>query len=157
MKRLREANMKRSNFATPRCSFCRKSQDVVKKLMASPQAPARAHVCDECIAVCNLILADDAMDPTSRAAAPPPGSPVLHCSFCDKTQDAVKKLISSPGPVHSYICDECIAVCNSILADQPPPPARAGRSRDPVSKFRKAMRKLLGHKRTPTELHSRAT
>jgi ATP-dependent Clp protease ATP-binding subunit ClpX len=52
---------------------------------------------------------------------------LLHCSFCQKPQDAVAKLISSPGDhARAYICDECVAVCNSILeedrADRVPTP-----------------------------------
>ncbi|HEX8990571.1 MAG TPA: ATP-dependent Clp protease ATP-binding subunit ClpX [Anaerolineales bacterium] len=48
-----------------------------------------------------------------------PGSDeVLRCSFCHKSQDAVAKLISSPSDYpRAYICDECVAVCNSILED----------------------------------------
>ena len=43
---------------------------------------------------------------------------VLRCSFCHKSQDAVTKLISSPTDYpRAYICDECVAVCNSILED----------------------------------------
>src|SRR5213592_1415132 len=43
---------------------------------------------------------------------------MLRCSFCHKSQDAVAKLISSPSDYpRAYICDECIAVCNSILED----------------------------------------
>ena len=42
----------------------------------------------------------------------------LKCSFCHKTQDVVGKLISSPSEYpRAYICDECVAVCNSILED----------------------------------------
>ena len=42
----------------------------------------------------------------------------LRCSFCHKSQDVVGKLISSPSDYpKAYICDECIAVCNSILDD----------------------------------------
>ncbi len=42
----------------------------------------------------------------------------LRCSFCHKSQDVVGKLISSPSDFpRAYICDECIAVCNSILED----------------------------------------
>jgi len=42
----------------------------------------------------------------------------LRCSFCHKSQDAVAKLISSPSDYpRAYICDECVAVCNSILED----------------------------------------
>jgi hypothetical protein len=43
---------------------------------------------------------------------------ILRCSFCHKSQDAVAKLISSPRDYpRAYICDECVAVCNSILKD----------------------------------------
>src|SRR5579884_1448691 len=42
----------------------------------------------------------------------------LRCSFCHKAQEVVGKLISSPSDFPTvYICDECIAVCNSILGD----------------------------------------
>ena len=42
----------------------------------------------------------------------------LRCSFCHKSQDSVAKLISSPSDYpRAYICDECVAVCNSILED----------------------------------------
>jgi ATP-dependent Clp protease ATP-binding subunit ClpX len=42
----------------------------------------------------------------------------LRCSFCHQSQDAVAKLISSPSDYpRAYICDECVAVCNSILDD----------------------------------------
>jgi ATP-dependent Clp protease ATP-binding subunit ClpX len=45
-----------------RCSFCHKSQDVVGKLISSPNDYPRAYICDECIAVCNSILEDDRHD-----------------------------------------------------------------------------------------------
>ncbi|MGH0054200.1 MAG: ATP-dependent Clp protease ATP-binding subunit ClpX [Sphaerochaetaceae bacterium] len=38
------------------------------------------------------------------------------CSFCGKNQDEVKRLISGPGVA---ICDECIKVCNDMLAGDP--------------------------------------
>ncbi len=45
---------------------------------------------------------------------------VLRCSFCQKTQDSVRKLISSPGDhPRTYICDECVEVCNAILDEEP--------------------------------------
>ncbi len=42
-------------------------------------------------------------------------SSIHKCSFCAKTQDEVKKLIAGPN---SYICDECIKLCNDILHQQ---------------------------------------
>jgi ATP-dependent Clp protease ATP-binding subunit ClpX len=48
----------------------------------------------------------------------------LRCSFCHKSQDVVGKLISSPSDYpRAYICDECVAVCNSILEDDRGEPA----------------------------------
>ena len=40
----------------------------------------------------------------------------IRCSFCNKTEDQVRKLIAGPGGV--YICDECIDVCAEILEDE---------------------------------------
>ena len=40
----------------------------------------------------------------------------LRCSFCNKTQDQVKKLIA--GPNGTYICDECVSVCEEILNEE---------------------------------------
>ncbi len=39
----------------------------------------------------------------------------LHCSFCGKSQREVKKLIAGPNV---YICDECIQLCNDIIAEE---------------------------------------
>ena len=43
----------------------------------------------------------------------------LRCSFCNKDQNAVAKLIAGPTV---FICDECVEVCNGIVSgkyDQP--------------------------------------
>ncbi len=40
---------------------------------------------------------------------------MLYCSFCSKSQHEVKKLIQGP---EVFICDECIALCNDIIADE---------------------------------------
>ena len=40
----------------------------------------------------------------------------IRCSFCNKTQSQVRKLIA--GPDGAYICDECIALCTSILEEE---------------------------------------
>jgi ATP-dependent Clp protease ATP-binding subunit ClpX len=39
----------------------------------------------------------------------------LCCSFCGKSQREVKKLIAGPTV---YICDECIELCNEIIAEE---------------------------------------
>src|SRR5579859_1332846 len=66
-----------------------------------------------------MVAGGSAPDPYEGAAVKP-RSPeeTLRCSFCQKSQDAVAKLISSPSDYpRAYICDECIAVCNSIIED----------------------------------------
>jgi ATP-dependent Clp protease ATP-binding subunit ClpX len=51
-------------LTTLRCSFCGKSADDVKKLIAGP----KVFICDECIEACQQILADDAASvPRDRA------------------------------------------------------------------------------------------
>lgn len=53
----------------------------------------------------------------SRPAAP--GARLLttlYCSFCRKDKDSVDKLIAGPGV---YICNECVGLCDLILAGQP--------------------------------------
>ncbi|MEE2821407.1 MAG: ATP-dependent Clp protease ATP-binding subunit ClpX [Acidobacteriota bacterium] len=39
---------------------------------------------------------------------------VLHCSFCNKSQNDVRKLIAGPTV---FICDQCVDVCNEIISD----------------------------------------
>jgi len=48
------------------------------------------------------------------------GKADLACSFCGKSQKQVKKLVAGPGV---YICDECIDLCNEILAEERDEPA----------------------------------
>lgn len=39
----------------------------------------------------------------------------VKCSFCGKTQDAVKRIVAGPGV---YICDECISLCKNIIDEE---------------------------------------
>ena len=39
-----------------------------------------------------------------------------YCSFCRKSQNEVRKLIAGPNDV--FICDECIELCNDIIAEE---------------------------------------
>jgi ATP-dependent Clp protease ATP-binding subunit ClpX len=50
------------------------------------------------------------------------------CAWCHKSQDAVAVLIATPTDVYprSYICDECVAVCNYVLENH-----RQERSEEP--------------------------
>ena len=45
---------------------------------------------------------------------------MLSCSFCGKSQGEVAKLIAGPGV---YICDECVSLCNEIVAQESSAPS----------------------------------
>ena len=51
------------------------------------------------------------------------GGETLRCSFCNKDQNDVRKLIAGPTV---FICDECVDVCNDIIADDTRLDARGG-------------------------------
>src|SRR3989449_680365 len=61
------------------------------------------------------------------------GNGTLRCSFCGKSQREVKKLIAGPTV---YICDECIELCNDIIAEEygqdeaPTPSSRVPKPRE---------------------------
>ena len=80
---------------------------------------------------------------------------ILRCSFCHKSQDAVAKLISSPSDyARAYICDECVAVCNSILEDDRAEPAAQGAQQLPKPHEVKAFldEYVIGQDRTKKKL-----
>ena len=41
---------------------------------------------------------------------------IVRCSFCNKTQSQVRKLIA--GPNGTYICDDCVAICSEIIEEE---------------------------------------
>ena len=53
------------------------------------------------------------------------GDSIVRCSFCGRTEDEVMKLIA--GPQGAFICDECVAICSDIIAEEMPH-GYAGRS-----------------------------
>jgi hypothetical protein len=61
---------------------------------------------------------------TTEPRTPPPlpaeyeGKGPLYCSFCLKSQHEVAKLIAGPGFI--FICDECVGLCDAILAGRTP-------------------------------------
>jgi ATP-dependent Clp protease ATP-binding subunit ClpX len=76
---------------TLRCSFCGKSQNEVKKLIAGPTV----YICNECIDICIEIISDDAQQ-EAAAARPPLPKPAEIKSFLDEyvigQEDTKKKL-----------------------------------------------------------------
>jgi ClpX C4-type zinc finger len=41
---------------------------------------------------------------------------MLRCSFCQKSEDEVEKLVAGP---HVYICNECVAIAARLMLDRP--------------------------------------
>jgi hypothetical protein len=65
-------------------------------------------------------MSEAAEETAAKAQAAAGGSSptkTLYCSFCFKSQHAVKKLISGHGSI--FICDECVSLCNEIIAGRP--------------------------------------
>ena len=114
-----EGGMEQEHRIELRCSFCGKHQREVRKLIAGPTV----YICDECIKLCNQIIAEEAKreEPPEQPAPPKAErrakkrNQTLCCSFCGKSQREVKKLIAGPNV---YICDECIGLCNDIIAEE---------------------------------------
>jgi hypothetical protein len=72
-------------------------------------------------------VADVAASPADVAASPAdaasPAAIQVRCSFCAKPSSEVAKVIAGPGV---YICDECVGLCNAILAAEQQKPSQPG-------------------------------
>lgn len=97
-----------------RCSFCGKGQNEVSKLIAGPAV----YICNECIEICNEIIADDQMiktPPTSHENSEPSKVMVVSivgCSFC-KTPTPLTEcvLILERGK----LCPACLDATRSVI------------------------------------------
>ncbi len=84
-----------------RCSFCGKSQNEVKKLIAGPSV----HICNECVSVCNEIIADDAQLEAQQATRQTTSAPAteprfekastidINCPHCGQTSTQLLLII----------------------------------------------------------------
>jgi hypothetical protein len=89
-----------------RCSFCNTPQSAVRKLIAG----ASAFICDECVRVCDGIVAQDAMTPGERRDA---AGEVWICLVC-KRGNAKPECVFVPdrGPV----CRQCVGRIQAAAA-----------------------------------------
>ena len=76
---------------------------------------------------------------------------ILRCSFCNKDQNDVRKLIAGPTV---FICDECVEVCNDIIADDNRFEHRGGQSPLPVpQEIKKSLDEyVIGQEQTKKKL-----
>jgi hypothetical protein len=92
-----------------RCSFCGKSRDQVQRLFAGPTV----YICNECVAACNEILADDQLLKEKEAGAQLPVSlspddePTISmsCSLCHTLTRANECI---PIPERGQLCRSCM-------------------------------------------------
>jgi ATP-dependent Clp protease ATP-binding subunit ClpX len=84
------------NEDNPRCSFCHKAQDAVRRLISSPGDQPRSYICNECVSVCNSILEQDHAEPVASAQIKLP-KPAEVKSFLDQYvigQEKTKKKLA---------------------------------------------------------------
>jgi hypothetical protein len=100
-----------------RCSFCEKSQDDVRKLIAGPTA----HICDECVTVCVDIIADDARRSTAPAnhtkpefrTGPPTWSTATRCTMC-RMPVMLEEAVAVPN--RALLCRGCVSEVQAAAA-----------------------------------------
>ncbi len=103
-----------SQLTNLRCSFCGKGADDVKKLIAGP----KVYICDECIEVCQQILASD-----TTVAAPlqleeglgAHATLVARCRLCDLPMPVVEALIVD---ARGFLCRGCRDAVEVAIAQQ---------------------------------------
>src|SRR5262245_20550525 len=85
------------------CSFCSKPQHEVRKLIAGPSV----YICNECIDICNEIIADDkaASQAPSLLNAEIEKEPTIGCSVCHLLVPASECL---PIPERGQVCAVCL-------------------------------------------------
>ena len=89
------------------CSFCRKKQAEVVKLIAGPAV----YICDECVGTCSDALA--AGESTGSITMIIDKIAEVRCSFCGKKPFEVVGIVGVPT---ARICNECVKICEDILA-----------------------------------------
>jgi ATP-dependent Clp protease ATP-binding subunit ClpX len=72
-------------------------------------------------------------EPVPAAAGAAEPKKTLYCSFCFKSQHDVRKLIS--GPANLFICDECVDLCNVVIADRMPPTSKTSPEELPTERL----------------------
>lgn len=104
-----EANRKEVTYGG--CSFCNKRQGEVAKLIAGPAV----YICDECVGDCLAALGT--REPSGTITTIIDKAAEVRCSFCGKQPSEIAGMV---GVATARVCNECIKICDDILAsDQP--------------------------------------
>lgn len=90
----------------PTCTFCRRPQSEVAKLIAGP----KVFICDACVAAAERSMAGSS---TPGLALAGEGSRAK-CSFCSKGRTYERPLLTGPA---GHICGQCLTICRQILTD----------------------------------------
>jgi hypothetical protein len=104
------------------CSFCGKTQDEVRKLIAGQDV----HICDECVDLCNDIIAQECereAQAEAGAAAPSASAPLLpasKCIVCCLPKEVTDLLIL---PNAGFVCCSCADAIRSVADAHLPPPS----------------------------------
>ena len=95
------------------CSFCGKSQDDVAKLIAGPEV----FICDECVALCNDILAEERREGNERGTAEggePPAPEQVHCRLCGCAGEPEEfVMVPNRGP----LCLPCLEEIRLVIGE----------------------------------------
>lgn len=102
-----------------RCSFCRKHEDDVGRLISNPSDYPRAYICDECIAICTSVIDGD-MD-VAHEAGVPQAHPVLSHPEILNLMDAIERWIGeeSLGKPAGEELNEVRRMAATIFASSP--------------------------------------
>ena len=87
-----------------KCSFCSKSQDQVRKLIAGPGV----YICDECIDLCNEILDEELIDAQAKLNNSPPVKKKLTTNSPDKSVSLELTSIPKPLEIKTFLDNQVV-------------------------------------------------
>ena len=87
-----------------KCSFCGKSQEQVRKLIAGPGV----YICDECVELCNEILDEELFDSSTASSPPPPRRETAPKKRRSRTANLSLNQIPKPKEIKHYLDDNVI-------------------------------------------------
>ena len=104
------------------CTFCGKTQKMVRKLIAGPGV----YICDGCIALAKHVTSDGepAQTDFGQLITVPELLTRIRCSFCGKDRAQAAGLAVMPAvtvnrtSAKAAICSECLSLCNEIIKEE---------------------------------------